>query len=116
VVVATPTPEPTAAPEVVVPVAPVVLEVLGTWSGRVDGRPFTLAILHQEGAALTGTLRVFSGTGWRTFAVQGRLSGTQLWLGDGGQLEVRATVSGDQLRNGTLRIGRAEQSGWTAAR
>ena len=109
-----PTPEPAVEPEPEPePAAP---ELVGSWSGRIDGRPFTLVIAGQDGEQVHGSLRVFSGNGWRNFPVQGRLSGGALALSSGRQIELRATLRAGMLVNGFLRIGRMENQGWTASR
>lgn len=107
-----PAPEPVSGPE---PEAAPVLSVAGTWSGRYDNRPFTLS-LSQDGLAVSGTLRVSIGTGWRSFSVQGELSGSRLSLSGGKQIEVRGRLSGERLVDGFLRIGRQEDQGWVASR
>ncbi len=103
--------EPVVEPEARV-VAP--LDVLGSWTGRFDGRPCTLRITGQEGEQLAAIFLVQLGSTQRRFTLTGTLHGSRMVLTDGGQIRITASIGGGGLSDGTIRIGRKEEQGWSA--
>lgn len=65
-----PDPEPPAEPE-----RPAVPSVIGTWTGKAEGRPTMLVVTTQNGNRLTGELRFTLGTTERRYEVAGDVDG-----------------------------------------
>ncbi len=56
------------------------LSLLGSWSGRLGGRPSRLRVTDQAGTEVKAVLEVLQGTAYRTFRLVGTLEGDRLRL------------------------------------
>ena len=90
--------------------------MLGTWSGRYDGRPCSLQITSQDGERIAGVFIVQLGNTQRRFSVSGTISGSRISLSDGRGVRIIASVSGASMSGGTVSIGRNKEQGWSATR
>jgi serine/threonine protein kinase len=103
-----------AAP-VAIAESPVIANVLGEWRGRWNGRPLTLRIESQSGAAVRARVEVLLGTTPRSWSTSGTFDGTKLTLkGDDG-FKMAGTLSGTKL-SGMFETTGQKSSSWDAAR
>jgi serine/threonine protein kinase len=105
----------TNEPEETPPEAAVV-SILGSWTGRYDGRPCTLKITAQDGESITGVFIVQLGNTQRRFSLSGTFDGTRFTLSDGRQVRITASATASRISGGTITIGRDKEQGWSVTR
>jgi eukaryotic-like serine/threonine-protein kinase len=76
-----------ASAEAAPPSAPAAVDLRGTWTGKLGGRPLTLRIMDAAGGTVSAEIDVLVGTSYRTFQVRGPAS-------DGGMRLSLAEASG----------------------
>jgi hypothetical protein len=87
-------------------------DLVGTWKGSAQGRPFQLRILSANADGVRGELVFNPGPAQQVTGVTGQYAEGQLALGDG-SLRLSATLNGGSL-NGSYARGKREVSFTTA--
>ena len=92
--------------------------VVGSWSGRLGGRPSRLQITEQAGTEVKAVLEVLQGTAYRTFRLMGTLEGDRLRLQGTTEAPWRLDVRlvNGALEGGLTAPGRKKATAWRGTR